>query len=416
MFEKAKRFIQPLINIYHLFKAIIASIYYDFPSKKLILIGVTGTDGKTTTTHLIYHVLKNYVGKASMISSIHADIAGGIIETGSHVTTPDSLKVQKYLRSSLDNKDKFFIIECTSHALNQNRLWGIKFDTSVITNITEEHLDYHKTYKNYVCEKTKLLFRSSKSIINKDDKSYQCLVNKLRKKDKTFFTYSLNKKADFNFDVRKKLGIKVLKFNTYNFLAAYSVLKTLNISDKLIEKGFKTFKIPQGRMETIYDKDFKVIIDFAHTPNSFKNILEEIFTFKKNKSNRIIHIFGSAGLRDRFKRPLMGEVSSKHSDVIIITEEDYRTEDPDKIATDIIKGVIKNKFLQVNPSKLNKKSKKVYSIILDRKNAIKKAISIANKNDIILITGKSHEKSICRGRKETPWDEKKTVINALGFK
>ena len=223
----------------------------------------------------------------------------------------------------------------------------------------------------------------------------------------------MNKKADFNFDVRKELGINVLRFNAYNYLAAYSVLKTLNIPETSIFKGFRSFKIPKGRMELIYDKEFKVIIDFAHTPNSFKNIFEETITFKKAKKNRIIHVFGSAGLRDYFKRPLMGETSSKYSDIIILTEEDYRTEDPDKIVIDIVKGIRKNKFVYVKPSDLNMQSRKKYSIIINRASAIKKAISIANKDDIVIITGKSHERSIARGKKEYPWNETKAAQKAI---
>ena len=173
MFEKLKRKFQPLINIYHLIKAIIASVYYGFPSRKLTIIGVSGTDGKTTTTHLLYHVLNNHMDKTSMISSIHANIACRVIETGFHVTTPNSIEIQKYLRDSVNRKDKYFVLECTSHALNQNRLWGIRFDTSVITNITEEHLDYHKSYENYVNEKIKLLYNSNTPIINMDDQSFQ---------------------------------------------------------------------------------------------------------------------------------------------------------------------------------------------------------------------------------------------------
>jgi UDP-N-acetylmuramoyl-L-alanyl-D-glutamate--2,6-diaminopimelate ligase len=413
MFEKLKRKFQPLINIYHLIKAIIASVYYGFPSRKLTIIGVSGTDGKTTTTHLLYHVLNNHMDKTSMISSIHANIAGRVIETGFHVTTPNSIEIQKYLRDSVNRKDKYFVLECTSHALNQNRLWGIRFDTSVITNITEEHLDYHKSYENYVNEKIKLLYNSNTPIINMDDQSFQSLSKKLKQKRKNFLTYSLNKKADFNFDVRKELGINVLRFNAYNYLAAYSVLKTLNIPETSIFKGFRSFKIPKGRMELIYDKEFKVIIDFAHTPNSFKNILEETITFKKAKKNRIIHVFGSAGLRDYFKRPLMGETSSKYSDIIILTEEDYRTEDPDKIVIDIVKGIRKNKFVYVKPSDLNMQSRKKYSIIINRASAIKKAISIANKDDIVIITGKSHERSIARGKKEYPWNETKAALKAI---
>src|SRR3989344_3545154 len=165
--ERLKRRIQPLINIYHLFIAILANIFYGFPSRKLIVIGVSGTDGKTTTTHLIHHALNSYSSKSYMTSSISAP--------GLHTTTPNSFMIQKLLKNTLSKGGKYFVIESTSHALDQNRLWGIKFEASTITNITFEHLDYHINYLNYIKAKAKLLINSKISIINKDDKSFEIL-------------------------------------------------------------------------------------------------------------------------------------------------------------------------------------------------------------------------------------------------
>ncbi len=395
--EKFKRKIQPLINIYHLCIAILANLRYGFPSRKLTVIGVSGTDGKTTTTHLIHHVLKSYSNKSYMTSSISAP--------GLHTTTPNSFTIQKLLKETLSNAGKYFVIESTSHALDQNRLWGIKFEVSTITNITFEHLDYHINYLNYIKVKAKLLINSKISIINKDDKSYEMLAEHLRSKKTRYLTYSLSQKADFNFDSNKELGLNLAEFNNYNFLAAYSVLKSLKLSDAVITDSFKSFRLPEGRLEKIYDKEFKVIIDFAHTPNSFKNILKEVSKYKKN---RLIHIFGSAGLRDSQKRPFLGKISSEYSDVIILTEEDYRTEDLNKINEEIETGINKGLNL-IKPEDLNKKSRNVYSKITDRQQAIKKAISIAVDGDVLLFTGKSHEKSLARGKKEYPWSESDTI-------
>lgn len=400
-FEKFKRKIQALINIYHLFMAILANIYYGFPGRKLTVIGVSGTDGKTTTTHLIHHVLKSHSNKSYMTSSISA--------SGLHTTTPNSFRIQKLLKETLSNKGKYFVIESTSHALDQNRLWGIKFEVSAITNITFEHLDYHINYLNYIKTKAKLLINSKISIINKDDKSYEILAEHLTSKKTRYLTYSLLQKADFNFDSNKELGLNLAEFNNYNYLAAYSVLKSLNLSDEIITNSFKSFRLPEGRLEKIYDKEFKVIIDFAHTPNSFKNILKEVSKYKKN---RLIHIFGSAGLRDSQKRPFLGKISSGYSDVIILTEEDYRTEDVNKINEEIETGINKNLNL-IKPEDLNKNSKNVYSKITDRQQAIKKAISIAIDGDVLLFTGKSHEKSLARGKKEYPWSESATIKKFL---
>jgi len=400
-FEKFKRKIQPLINIYHLCIAILANLAYGFPSRKLVVIGVSGTDGKTTTTHLIHHVLKSYSSNSYMTSSISA--------SGLHTTTPNSFTIQKLLKEFLSTGGKYFVIESTSHALDQNRLWGIKFGASAITNITFEHLDYHINYLNYIKAKAKLLINSKISIINKDDKSFEILAEYLKSKKTRYLTYSLLQKADFNFDSNKELGLNLAQFNNYNYLTAYSILKSLNLSDVVITKSFKSFRLPEGRLEKIYDKEFKVIIDFAHTPNSFKNVLKEVSKFKRN---RLIHVFGSAGLRDSQKRPFLGKISSEYSDVIILTEEDYRTEDVNKINEEIEAGISKSLNL-IKPEDFNKKSINVYSKITDRQQAIKKAISIATNGDIVIFTGKSHEKSLARGKKEYPWSESDTIKKFL---
>ncbi|MFH1827468.1 MAG: UDP-N-acetylmuramoyl-L-alanyl-D-glutamate--2,6-diaminopimelate ligase [bacterium] len=408
-YESFKRRIQPLINIYHFFLAVIANICYGFPSKKLILIGITGTDGKTTTAHLIYNVLRNYSHKASMVSSLGAYISGNEIKTGFHVTTPNSFKLQKLLRTAVKNKEKYFILESTSHGLDQYRLWGIFFEVSVITNITKEHLDYHKTYTNYLQAKAKLFLNSKKAILNKDDDSFDQLSEYLKKVNKKYLTYSLIKKSDFNFNTKRKLNIELSDFSNHNFLAAYSILDSLKIPKETIYKYFSNFQFPEGRFEEIYDKNFKIIVDFAHTPNSLDKILSEI---AKEKQNKLIHIFGSAGLRDSEKRYAMGAKSSKYSDLIILTEEDSRIEDTEKICNEIASG-FNNKFKYVKKKQLNKNSFFCYTKITNRKEAIKKAISIAQKGDVLILTGKGHERSIARGKIEYPWNEKEIILKIL---
>ncbi|OGK31387.1 hypothetical protein A3F29_01510 [Candidatus Roizmanbacteria bacterium RIFCSPHIGHO2_12_FULL_33_9] len=344
-----------------------------------------------------------------MVSSISGYVNGRSLETSLHVTTPDSFKIQRLLKKAVSGNDKYFIIESTSHALDQHRLWGIYFDVSVITNITSEHLDYHKEFHRYTRAKAKLLLNSAIALINRDDTSYDILSEYLKKRKKRYFTYSLTKKADFNFDTAKKLNISIEEFNNYNFLAAYSVLKSLKIPEKDIISGFTSFKLPEGRVETVFNKDYRIIIDFAHTPNSFENILKSI---NKIKKNRIIHIFGSAGLRDAIKRPLLGRVSSKYSDVIILTEEDYRTEDPERIMEGIAKGINSN-FKFIEAKDLGFSSRNVYTKIVNRAEAVRRAISIVTNGDILIFTGKSHEKSLARGKIEYPWNEKSTILKFL---
>jgi UDP-N-acetylmuramoyl-L-alanyl-D-glutamate--2,6-diaminopimelate ligase len=378
---------QQFKNIYHLFQAILANLWYGFPSHKLKVIGVTGTDGKTTTTHLIAFILKTAGKKVSFVSSIFAAIGGKEYDIGFHVTTPNPFALQKILKQSADNNDEYFILETTSHALDQNRVWGIKYEIGVITNITHEHLDYHRTYEEYVKTKEKLITMSKIGVINEDDKSYKYLSQKSKVKSQNY------KSKVKNLDQIQGLT----EFNRQNFSAAYSVCKILKLNDEDILKAMKTFELPKGRLDLVYDKDFKVIIDFAHTPNAFLQLLPEIRKKYLKKSGRLIHIFGSAGLRDFTKRSLMGETSNKFADEIILTEEDYRTEDLRKIFQQIVSG-IKNKN---------------YQIIFDRQQAINQAIKIAKKNDVVVITGKAHEKSLCRGKTEYPWDEYGAVEKAI---
>jgi len=291
--------------------------------------------------------------------------------------------IQKFLSQSVKNGDEYFVLETTSHALDQNRVWGVNYHIGVLTNITHEHLDYHGSYKDYVKTKEKLLKMAKFSVVNEEDEGYRYLSQKSKVKSQKF-----NSKLK----ILEKVG-NLTFFNKQNYAAAYTVCKLLNLSDEEILKAMLTFQLPKGRVDLIYDKDFKVIIDFAHTPNAFLKLLPEIRKkYLKNKG-RLIHVFGSAGLRDNTKRPLMGEISSRFADFIILTEEDYRTEDPNKICQEIASG-IKNKN---------------YQVIIDRKKAIEKALKMAKKGDLVIFTGKAHEKSLCRGKTEYPWDEYQAV-------
>lgn len=380
MFQKIK-------NFYHLFQAVLANLYYGFPSKKIKVVGITGTDGKTTTTHLIAHILKSTGKKVSFISSVYASIGGKEYDIGFHVTTPSSFMIQKFIRQSVKNNDEYFVLETTSHALDQNRVWGVRYEVGLITNITHEHLDYHKSYEDYLKTKVKLLKMAKKAVFNRDDNSYQYIKNQKLDIKKTYQKLKILEKIP-----------NLTLFNQYNYSAAYTVCKVLGLNDSKILKAMKSFKLPKGRLEIVYDKDFKVIIDFAHTPNAFQQLLPEIRKKYLKNNARLIHLFGSAGLRDKTKRPLMGKVSSQFSDYIILTEEDYRTEKPKDICYQISLGIKKDK---------------PFDIIINREEAINKGIKMARKGDVVLLTGKSHEKSLCRGKVEYPWSEHEAVDKAI---
>lgn len=391
MYERFKRKIQPLINIYHLIKAIIANIIFGFPSRKIKVIGVTGTDGKTTTTHLIHHILESAGQKAAIISSISAP--------GLHTTTPDAWELQKLIKDIVKSKKDYLVLETTSHSLDQNRVWGIRYEVGVITNITLEHLDYHKTYDNYLKTKAKLLLNSKASVINADDESFEKLREILKAHNKKYYSYGLKDKADFTKDFRRVLK-NITSYNNYNYLAAYSAAQLLRIVEDATLRAIKSFKLPEGRFEVVYDKDFMVVIDFAHTSNALEKVLAAVkYQFLK-KDGRVIHVFGAAGLRDAQKRQAMGEASAKYADITILTEEDYRTEDPKKICEEIAEG-------------MKKLDKKPHAVIVDREKAIRTAIGLAKSGDVVITTGKSHERSLCRGKIEYPWDEKKVILTAL---
>lgn len=390
--------LQKLKNFVHFFQAHTANLFYLFPYRGMIIIGVTGTDGKTTTASIIYHCLQKAGYKAAVVTSVSAIIDNKPEPVGYHVTTPRFFALRNLIRKAKKAGTEYLVLEVTSHALDQHRVAGIPFQAGVVTNITNEHLDYHKTYENYVKAKSKLLKSARNTIINKDDKSYKLLKKIL--KNKNIVTYGFKKDSDINlhnFPFETKL---IGSFNKYNCLAAIAVLSSIHIPDSVIRKGISTFKPPTGRQELVYDSNFKIYIDFAHTPNSFLEILPEL---KKIKKNRLIHVFGAAGARDHYKRPLMGRISSDYADIIILTAEDPRDESLTDINNEIKKGISKNfkgKILVIN----------------DRAEAIDTAVAMARAGDVIVLTGKGHESSMNYGDGEVNWSEHEAVKKALGRK
>ena len=375
-----------------------ANLIFFFPSRGMKVIAVTGTDGKTTTVNLIYHILKNSGAKVSMISSINAVIEGKAYDTEFHRTTPTSFSLQGFFRKARNKKSEYFVLEVTSHAIDQHRIAGIPITVGVLTNVTNEHLDYHKTYEDYLYTKLKLLQKAKTCIVNSDDSSYMFLSEvKSRKTPENWITYGLSKSSDYNqgaFDIKDNnlLG----EFNKYNILASVAACKVLGVIDADIKKALQTFHLPIGRADYVYQEDFSVMIDFAHTSNASEQILKAV---RPTVKGSLIHVFGSAGERDALKRPFLGEISSEYCDIIILTAEDPRTEDVNTIIAEIEVGVKKGKCEVIR--------------IPDRKEAIQAAIQMAKKDDLVLITGKSQEGSMNYGKGEEPWDEYKMVREAL---
>jgi UDP-N-acetylmuramoyl-L-alanyl-D-glutamate--2,6-diaminopimelate ligase len=289
------------------------------------------------------------------------------------------------------------VLEVTSHGIDQNRIWGIPFAIAGITNVTHEHLDYHKTYDNYLATKARLLTEATVAVINKDDASFTKIKKQLGTKH-AIVMYG-KEKADItpqNFHFTQPLPGA---YNLSNSLLAIAITKQMGIADGDIRNALKTFTPPIGRTEIVYKKDFTIMIDFAHTPNAFEQLLS---TLRPQVKGRLIHVFGSAGLRDKTKRPFMGKASATYADILILTSEDPRSEKIEKINEQIKSGIPKNIL-----------EKKEILEIPDRQEAILKAISFAQKDDFILLTGKAHEKSINYGKGEIPWSEHEAVKKAL---
>ncbi|KKR24927.1 MAG: UDP-N-acetylmuramyl-tripeptide synthetase, partial [Candidatus Daviesbacteria bacterium GW2011_GWB1_39_5] len=301
-------------NLYHLPKAALANIIYRSSAPGgLKIIGVSGTDGKTTTVNMIYQILKTAGKKVSMISTVCAVIGGKIYDTGFHVTSPDPFKVQKFIKLAKENGDEYLVLEVTSHALDQYRFWGIKFDIGVITNVAHEHLDYHKTQENYLKTKLKLIENCEFAILNQSVKG----------KGKKVVTFGLSA-GDLN---QKQVGLKLKMpgdYNIENALAALSVAFALNINKDIARRALESFTGVTGRMEEIENnRGIRIFIDFAHTPNALEQVLKSL---REQAKGRLIAVFGSAGKRDVKKRSLMGRAGGELADIVIVTAEDPRGE------------------------------------------------------------------------------------------
>lgn len=345
----------------------LSSVWYGNPSENLRVIGITGTKGKTTTVHLVYHILTNLGEKVGLISSIAAKIGDKEIDTGFHVTSPDVISLHKFLKEMVDAGCKYAVVEVSSHGIDQKRIAGVNFEVGVLTNIAPEHLDYHKTFAEY-------------------------------KKVKTSFINSCR----FKVIAPRQTNINALpgEFNNLNAEAAVETVEKLGFNRKKAIAALDSFDLPEGRLEEIKnDKGFRIFIDFAHTPDSLEAVLRYLRTKTKRK---LIAVFGCAGERDKKKRFKMGKISVNLADISVFTAEDPRTEDVNKIIDQIIAGA-------------KKSGNKNFFRIPERGEAIFFAIQkLAERGDIVAILGKGHEKSMAYGGAEHPWSDREMVINVLG--
>lgn len=417
--------------------ALLSAALYDFPARKMQMIGVTGTDGKTTTTNLIFNILKTAGIKTGMISTVNARIGDEVIDTGFHVTTPDAPEIQRFLYRMVSEGLKSAIIETTSHGLEQKRVTGCEFDIGVLTNITHEHLDYHGTFEKYRDTKADLFRQISHTrykypgiyqgaVLNIDDDSYSFIKNIT---DVETITYGQSEMADLRSeDIKHSLdylsflvisdrlqgGFGELitsnligEYNIYNILAALGVtVGLMGIDIKIASKGIKNTPAVSGRMERIeLGQNFIAIVDFAHTPNSLTKALVTIRNMFSSelRKRRIIAVFGSAGLRDRSKRRMMAEISAQYADITILTAEDPRTESLESILADMKNGI----------ETQGGREGKSFWIIPDRGQAIEHAVNLAGEGDVVIVCGKGHEQSMCFGDVEYPWDDRTALQAAI---
>jgi len=401
-------------NKFHFLKALGAVFYYGYPARKLNIIGVTGTDGKTTTSTMIYHLLRKTGEKVALVSTVAAYIGDVEISTGLHVTSPSPWFLQKFMKETLNKGCKYLVLETTSHGLAQHRLLGTNVAVAVLTNITHEHLDYHKNYSKYFEAKSKLFRGVDVAILNKEDFSYIRMKKVLRPKTE-LIAYD---RKTLKGKIRKAAEEKFPEpYNLLNATASILLVQQLGVenSNEII-KGIKSFSGVKGRMEEVKnDKGIKIIVDFAHTPKALESVLSYLRK-KKAKNKRLITVFGCAGERDIEKRVAMGKISGKLSDISVITAEDPRHEDVNKIIEQIVEGmkIVKAKEFNFGDNLTNNR---YFIRIPERGKAIHFAINkLARRGDTVVVCGKGHEQSLAYGKIEYSWSERKAINRALSGK
>lgn len=391
--------------------SLICAAWFKNPAKSMKLVGITGTNGKTSTAIMIKSILESQGHKVGLVGTIQNMAGDEVIPTSS--TTPDSYELQSVFAKMRDAGCDYCVMEVSSHALDQNRVYGIVYDAAVFTNLTQDHLDYHKTMENYLIAKKKLFSQCRTAIINKDDAYFEKLTEGLsvpiktyseKSTDADYFATDIDLKPDgIEYTINSKnisdrLSLSTGgRFTVYNSMAAVAAAVELGFDDKKAVDALSILSGVKGRAEVVpTNRDFTVIIDYAHTPDGLENILS---TFKDCPKNRLIAVFGCGGDRDKTKRPKMGEIAAKIADYLIVTSDNPRSEEPNSIIDDILVGVQKHNT--------------PYTVIENRIEAIKYAVLNAQKGDIIVLAGKGHETYQILKDKTIHLDEREVVAEAL---
>jgi UDP-N-acetylmuramoyl-L-alanyl-D-glutamate--2,6-diaminopimelate ligase len=408
--------------------ALLAAAWHGQPARRLVMIGVTGTDGKTTTCNLLHRILLAAGLPAGMITTVNAVIGERSLDTGFHVTTPDAMAVQGYLAEMVRAGLTHCVLEVTSHGLAQRRVAGCDFDIAAVTNVTHEHLDYHHTYNEYLAAKS-LLFSelgakppkpdgpARSAVLNRDDESYDVLA---RAATVPVISYGLDTEAIVRGENVEAgaAGIRFLaigrrhrvpiespllgRYNVSNCLAAFTVaVESLGLAPEAAAEGIGSLTGVPGRMERIdLGQSFTAIVDFAHTPNALRRALE---TARELTQGRLIAVFGAAGLRDRAKRSLMAQAAAELADRFVLTAEDPRTESLESILEDMAAGARGR----------GAREGETFWREPDRGDAIRRAARMAGPGDVLIVCGKGHEQSMCFGEVEHAWDDRAAIRAAL---
>ena len=404
-----------LERTYRKSRAKVVAARYGNPARDLRVIAVTGTNGKTTTVNFLNEILKEAGYRTAMFSTANIEIAGEQTVNDTNSTTSTVARLQKFFRDAKKADVEFALIEATSHALDQYKFEGVPIEMAIMTNLTQDHLDYHKTMENYAAAKAKLFeMNPNLVVLNADDEWFDYFNNFATESQKItygegesadvkiekFKLYKKGSEANLRIDNNVELEIATNlpgEFNIYNMTAAAAGAYLLGISLKDIQEGIANLEGVSGRFQyATSDLPFEVVVDYAHTPDALEKLLQ---TSKKITKNRTILVFGACGDRDREKRPIMGKIAQDLADRIIITDEENYTEDATQIREEIISGI----------SKKNEKLPANIQEIPDRKEAIRKALQIAGKGDIVLITGLGHEVYRVIDGEKTPWNDTEIV-------
>ena len=430
------------VNDSRLALAMISAAFFGYPSRKMTVVGVTGTDGKTTTATMIYHILRAAGYNTGLISTVSALVGQQALDTGFHVTTPETTEIQAYLAQMVERATTHVVLETTSHGLDQHRVSACDFDIGVVTNITHEHLDYHGSYQSYTEAKGRLIRMLAQTppknnqvltsaILNRDDSSFEYLADLIRamnpgnKLPVRMVTFGMHPDADCKAE-NARLGSDGLNFqamvqgevfsiestltgafNISNCLAAIAATAIgLDIPVEAVQAGILSMTGIPGRMERIdLGQEFIAMVDFAHTPHALRQALTAARQLVNNtgKTGKIICVFGSAGLRDRAKRRMMAEVAAELADISILTAEDPRSESLGDILAEMAVGAGSAGGVEGS----------TFWRIPDRREALRFAVKKARPGDLVIALGKGHEQSMCFGEIEFPWDDRIALRAAL---